>query len=190
MVISSTKRRDREYRTNKTKRPFDRGRAMHVTFRSEVARGQHSLASQRIRGWLRQYVPKLARYFGIRLYHFSNNGNHLHLVLMARSQAALSGFLRALSGVIPRRVLVVEKGRARGVRFWTARPYSRILGWGREFRNVLLYVQRNVLESSGMLRYQPRDLNLQQRERIFIERTFLLGKPSRQVSFDFQPSLF
>ncbi len=148
------------------------------------------MAGVRVRGWLRDYIPRLAKRYGIRLYHMSNNGNHIHLVLMAASREGLTTFLRVLGGVIPRRVLGAEKGRAKKLKFWDSRPYSRILSWGREFKNVLLYVQRNTLESFGKLSFKTRDSKLSIREKCFIESTFKLSKVLRRDWFEMQATLF
>ncbi|MBI1859579.1 MAG: transposase [Deltaproteobacteria bacterium] len=110
-----------------------------------------------VRTWLRDYLPKLAKRLGITLYHFSNNGSHIHVVLNAPSRAAQASFLRALAGMIARRVLKAEKGNGSGVNFWTERPYSRLVTWGREFSNVMLYVHRNLMEAAGLIPYFERD---------------------------------
>ncbi len=158
--MGSTTKHSLEYANRKRPRPFVVGQPMHVTLRSNVAKEEYSMASPRISSWLRDYLPRLARMFRIRLHHFSNNGSHLHLVIVAREKESLSRFFRVLSGMIPRKVLGVEKNNGTGIKFWVGRPYSRVLGWGREFRNVMAYVERNVLESVRRIPYIDRNLML------------------------------
>jgi len=148
------------------------------------------MASPRIRSWLREYVVRTARRLGVRLYHFSNNGSHLHLVVLPGSQSGLANFLRVLGGMIPRKVLSAEKGKARNVKFWERRPYSRVLTWGNEFRNVMLYVQRNALEAIGRIAYRARSLALDSKTKRYIERELSLRRFCRESYLNAQAVLF
>ncbi len=93
---------------------------------------------------------------GVKVYRFANSGNHLHLVILPRSRPAFQAFIRAVSGLIARITLKVERGRALGIRFWDARPFTRILAWGRDFRRTSDYLLRNTLEALGFIPYRPR----------------------------------
>ncbi len=179
-----------EYRNKKYARPFDPSKAMHVTLRSACARGALSMAAPRTRFWLRQYVPSLAKRVGVRLYHFSNNGSHLHCVFRAGSPKSVHRFLRGLCGRIPRVVLGAERGKKKQTPFWEKRPYSRLISWGREFRNVIHYVERNVLESEGTLSYICRSQALSPRAREFIEQSYRMGRFSIASHLEGQLMLF
>lgn len=146
----------RSYVNRRAARPFSKSEALHITMRSRVAVGDRLLLSKRNRDWLKTYLPNVARRFTVRVYSYSNNGNHLHLVLKTTDRENLSNFFRVLSGVIARRVLRTEKGRKLGVTFWDSRPFSRIISWGREFWNVMRYMERSKLEASGTLSYRKR----------------------------------
>jgi len=161
----STRKEDCEYRGRKKKRPFSSGHALHVTLRSELARGPYSLLGSKHRTWLKEYIPRLARKTSVRLHHFAVQGSHIHLVLRAREKHLFHSFLRALGGRIPRRILGAEKGRPKHVRFWVGRPYSRVLSWGREFWSVMRYVERNILEQLGAIPYIARSIKLDARYR-------------------------
>ena len=128
-----------------------------------------------ILGWLRKFIPEKAKYFGIKIFHFAIIDNHLHLLVQAKDRDALSGFLRVLSGVIARKVLGIEKGEKAASRMWEARPYSRVLAWGREFKNVLHYIERNVLEAARKISYALRNSPLSGEVRQEIERSLLLA---------------
>ena len=171
-MISSTKRHRNEYRSRNKARPFHHSQALHITMRSDIAVGPLSMTCPPIRVWVRSYIPRLARRLGGRLYHFSNCGNHLHMVGKFESRAALASFLRAASGMIARKVLRSEKGSAATLKFWTERPFSRLVTWGREFKSVVLYVHRNFLESTGRLMYIPRDRRVPVPMREFIRRSY------------------
>ncbi len=152
---------------------------MHITLRT--TRG--GLRSKEILRWLKTFRPAKAAYFGIRLHHYAILNGHLHFLLQAGHREALSGFLRVISGVIARRVLGAEKGRPKGARMWEGRPYSRVLTWGREFKNVLAYIQRNALEGAKRISYVARDRNMVPELQRLVTETLLLNdfdKLSRQ----------
>lgn len=41
-------------------------------------------------------------------------------------------------------------------KFWGALIYSRLVRWGKDFKNVLAYIEMNTLEADGWIPYQPR----------------------------------
>lgn len=178
---------EQTYRNNKVARPFSSEQALHVTMRTKLS---GVFAVRRTRSWLCQYVPQLAFKKGIRLYHLSINSNHLHIVLKAPSQIALSFFLRVLAGVSARKVLGAERGRPGMVAVWHERPYSRVLHWGREFCNVMRYVQRNALETMGLIRYQKRGEKLSDATREFIAASTSRTRERRAAWLGMQLSLF
>lgn len=137
-------------------RPISSVHAMHITLRSSLAKGQWSFLHARHRSYLREFIPKLARLFGVRLYSFSNNGNHIHLLARAYSRGALKRFLMALTGRIAQRITGARKGKPLGKKFFDYIPFSRIVSWGRDFRAVKSYVLQNELEALGVIPYQPR----------------------------------
>jgi hypothetical protein len=158
--------------------------------RSHLAVGAISLLNPRFRKWLVYYVPLLSKKVGVRLIHYSNNGSHLHLVVKPQTKTALSTFLRALGGMIPRKVLRAEKGRAKGLKFWVGRPYTRVLSWGREFHRVMLYVQRHVLESARKITYVSRQERLCEADKNYIAQSFKEMRHTRTSSLQGQLLLF
>lgn len=117
---------------------------------------------------------RLARENGVRIYQYANSGNHLHLLLRARTRRGFQRFLRSFAALVPRIVTGAKKGaplaslgkvcdtdadvRERGPRkFWDALAWSRIVSWGRHFFNGRYYVIRNELEAEGWVSYRPRN---------------------------------
>lgn len=94
--------------------------------------------------------------FGIRLYEFSNNGNHLHLLLRAQTREGFKSFVRSISGAIARRMTGAKKGKPLSSSFWDYLPFTRIVEWGRDFKNAQSYVIQNLLEALQLIPYQPR----------------------------------
>ncbi|NUJ57979.1 transposase, partial [Cobetia marina] len=103
-------------------------------------------------------VRGLAKRKGIRLYHFVNVGNHLHLVLkIDRKQLrvgrdAFQSFIRAATGLIARHVLRAERGSAKQMKFWQARPFTRLIAWGRDYQHVHRYMTKNAAQARGSFR--------------------------------------
>lgn len=137
-------------------RPIALKRPMHLVMRSTLATGGLSFLHPVRARKIEAAVLRLGRKSGVRVYRFSNSGNHLHLVILPRSRVAFRTFVRAITGIIARITLGAERGNALGKKFWDARPYTRILEWGREFKIVAAYVRQNTLEALGFIPYQPR----------------------------------
>lgn len=123
--------------------------------------------------WLSDFIPAKADHFGIRLFRFAIERNHLHLLIQATDRRGLNGFLRVVTGVIARKALDAEKGKSKNQQMWEKRPYSRVLSWRREFENVLNYIERNVLEAKGCIPYIDRGkkLTIEMKEHIAFSLT-------------------
>ena len=125
----------------KKKRIFRPELALHVVVRSTQARGKHSLLlhNRTVAGIL---DAQASRHF-VRIYAAANAGNHLHLLIQSPSREHLAAFLKAITGHIAQLV-----GGAQG--FWDARPFSRVVSWGRDFKNVARYIGLNSTELLGL----------------------------------------
>lgn len=142
-------------------RPFRRKEALHVTLRSSQAKGAWSFLKHDNYFAIMELLESLKRRFHITIEKQSINGNHLHLLLRAQTKENLSGFLRALSGLIVRKITGSERGAKleseqrhrsktnRPEKFWDHRPFSRIVTLGRDFANVVKYIAMNINESIG-----------------------------------------
>jgi len=138
------------------KRPISTQRPMHLVMRSTLACGERSFLKKSNARQIDSLVRKLAKEKGVKLYRFANSGNHLHFLLLPSSRAAFRVYIRAITGVIARISLGVERGKAKGLKFWDARPFTRIVEWGRDFRGMCDYVLQNTLEAIGFIPYRPR----------------------------------
>jgi len=139
----------------KGRRPVVTKRAMHVVFRSTRARGKFSLLHKRNVAVVRDELLKWSKYFGVRIYQWANVGNHIHLLIRARTRGGFQNFLRTFSGKVAQRVTGAKRGRGFG-RFWDLLTYSRVVEWGKAFRIVREYVLQNELEGLGILSVQVR----------------------------------
>jgi len=138
----------------KTKRVFNPRLPLHVVLKSSKAKGAASLLLKS-----RQIATTLAdqaQRHHVRIHQVANAGNHLHVLLEAPSRDLLSNFLRAISGRIAQ--LVLEGAPSDHAGFWDARPFSRIVSRGREFKNVARYLGMNSTEVAGVSRSHARNM--------------------------------
>jgi hypothetical protein len=77
----------------------------------------------------------------------------------------LRGFLRAVCGLIARKVTGRERGLPSNALksagsdesgFWDARPFSRVVAWGKDFAGLKNYLHMNRLEAIGFSRHESR----------------------------------
>jgi len=170
-------------------RPVVTKRPMHVVLSSSIARGHFSLwMHQReiVECFLRQ-----GRRFGVKVFDFANAGNHLHLIVQARSREAYRGFIRAVAGLVPRIVLRVRRGvsitglfpqwkEREAVGFWDARPFTRVVEWGRDFNALKRYLVFNRAGMEGLGQLNSREL---------LKEVFRLQAENRLVAVGHEPSL-
>ena len=137
-------------------RPVSTKRPMHLVMRSTLARGERSFLRPARAKQIKDLVQRTSQRHGVKVYRFANSGNHLHLVIKPVSKRAFQTYIRAISGLIARITLGAEKGKAKGLKFWDARPFTRIVEWGQDYQNVCNYVLQNTVEAIGFIAYQPR----------------------------------
>ena len=126
-------------------RPLSTKRPLHLVMRSSLARGERSFLHPRRIKRVREIIYRAGASQNVKVYRFANSGNHLHLVVLPRSRAAYFRFIRSITGRVARLTLNVERGRGKGVKFWDALPFTRILEWGRDFQGTCDYLRQNVL---------------------------------------------
>src|ERR1035437_4356219 len=84
----------------KTERPFDPKQALHVILRSGKARGSLSMLSRRHCNRICDLMNRLKKRWNISVYHYANVGNHMHLLIRAKSRESWQGFIREFAGGI------------------------------------------------------------------------------------------
>jgi len=134
----------------KVARPIATKRPMHVILKSTRAVKEWSLL--RHRAGVDKITNDVANRFGVKLYRVANVGNHLHLLVQVKRREHFQNFLRVLAQKIMFLVTRARKGSPVG-KFWDALAFSRVVEWGQDWRGMLAYVGKNVLEAKGF----PRD---------------------------------
>lgn len=154
-------------RRRKSKRHLTIRNPFHVTLRSDIATGKRSLL--RHKNLLYKILNKASRRFGIKIYQQAICGNHLHLLVRGKKRFEIQNFFRVVAGHIAQKILELyplsanDKKRGNALqagdkipyqrKFWGALIYSRMVRWGRDFSNVMNYIERNTLEAIGWIAY-------------------------------------
>ena len=130
---------------------------MHFVFRARGSK-MHRHAKAIIQLW-----QTLGKRHDVRVYRFSNNANHLHLLVRGKHRHGLQSFLRVFAGRVAQLVGGCVKAAKGDVSFWLVPVYSRIVGWGPDFFATTKYVIQNRLEAAGLIPYQPRRRQIKER---------------------------
>ncbi|MFZ4402906.1 MAG: transposase [Pseudobdellovibrionaceae bacterium] len=140
----------------KVARPISTKHAMHIVLRSDPAKGTYSMLAANRSKKIQRIIWTQARRCGVRIYEYANVGNHLHILLRLSRRDGFRNFLRSITGLIARLVLGAEKGKAQGLKFWSYRPYSRLVDWKKGYQIAKDYVIQNHLEALGLVPYKTR----------------------------------
>lgn len=135
----------------KSARPIDPKQPMHIVLRSTRARGEWSMLHSKHRDHVDEFTYRIACRHGVKIYRYANVGNHLHLLVKTPTRRAFQRFLRDLAGTVAALVTGAKKSSPLRGRFWDALAYTRIVSWGREFKNLELYFIKNLFEAAGLL---------------------------------------
>ncbi|MBI2606582.1 MAG: hypothetical protein HYW49_10950 [Deltaproteobacteria bacterium] len=138
-----------------------------MVLRSSKARGEFSMLRPRHCNHIRNLVRRLKLRWNVSVYRYANVGNHLHLLIRAKTRKQWQGFIRELAGGIAMIVTGARKGaafprdqmaRSKAAcvtesakrAFWDHLVFTRIVRFGRDFNNVARYVATNLWEGFGV----------------------------------------
>ena len=162
-------------RKRRARRPLNLKQSHHLTLKSHHAIGARSLF--RHKKMILSLIKKNSLKFQVKVYEYSIQGNHIHLLVKAQTREGLQNFFRVVAGHIAQRILkefplaknaggapLSSKNNTKSSpgcqknlrKFWSYLLYSRIVSWGRELKVVARYIQQNTLELLQILAYRPR----------------------------------
>ncbi len=127
----------------KGRRALSTKHAIHLVLKSNL-KGVFSPGNRR----LEQLIQNTAERFHIRVYSTALNWSHMHFVIKIKDRKNYNAFVRVLTSAL---AIKIRKYKNFAGKVFTLRPFTRILNWGRDFKNVLSYLEINQLESSGFL---------------------------------------
>lgn len=166
----------------KKKRPFRAKLPLHIVLKSSLASGHRSLLRKNHQ--IDDILEKQAQRHQVKIHAAAKGGNHLHILIQAPSREAFNAFVRSISGRIAQLMMGTSKEAKREsfrTRFWDARPFTRIVSFGRDFKNVCRYLGINASESLlGLSRVGARAMNQQIQNAVHIGRQKGLPLFSRQ----------
>ncbi len=141
----------------KCKRPHSKNNFMHIVLKSQYRPQIISFRDARYLQRIQKILIEKAKFFHVSLEQFSINTTHIHLLIRAKSRAQYIAFLKTITALIPRIIGAAKKGSPSMYKnLWEARPFSRIVSWGREKVRVALYIEQNFHEATGFSPYKPR----------------------------------
>lgn len=140
-----------KYRKSNPKRarPIETNKPIHLVLKSLTLGSKYSMRLPKNSSKIKEYVYEIAAKFKVKVERFENVGNHLHLVIRVPAQSAYASYIRGICSAIARHVLGAKKGQGKDQKFWFARPYTRIISWGRELKRVFKYLNLNRIQAIG-----------------------------------------
>lgn len=140
-------------------RPLSTANTMHLVLRSDMAKGSKSFS--RYKQDIRKILNKFAGKYHVQIFSYANVGNHLHLHIKLAKRQLYYPFIRAISAAIMMRVTGINRWTKstqaqKKQRFWTHRPFSRVLSSFKERLNLKDYIAINQFEGFGYTKNQAR----------------------------------
>ncbi len=150
--------------SHKARPRFDKPAALHLTLRV----GEHvwNLRSRRCFGVVEQCLSDALGRFGLRIIEFTVLGNHLHLIVEADSDAALS---RGMQGLGVRIAKGLNRLMGRWGKVFADHYHARILKTPTELVNAIAYVLGNAghhYGERGSDRFSSAAYHPERRERV------------------------
>ncbi len=116
--------------------------AIHLILKSDL-KGVFNPGNRR----LEQLIRNTAERFQVRVYSMALNWSHIHFVIKIKDSKDYNAFIRLLTSIL---AIKIRKHKNFPSKVFTLLPFTRIVTWGRDFKNVLSYLELNQLESLGL----------------------------------------
>lgn len=144
----------RKTQASRKRRPRGTDRSMHIVIKSTLAKGPLNL--RRHQEKIRRLIFKVGFRRNIRVYRLVNVGNHIHISIRLKKVESWKGFISGITGGIAS--IVEFKKTENHKSFWTARPFTRAVNWGRDYQQLKAYFAFNLLQTTGLIPLQkPRN---------------------------------
>lgn len=128
----------------KSRRPLSTRHPIHVVLKSTKHKVLHPSNGQ-----LKQLLHRECERFQIRVYDFAINWSHIHILIKIPHREAYVSFVRSFCAQVIR--LLSMGGANKLIGLFDLRPYTKIITWGRQFKNAYDYQKLNQLESYGLI---------------------------------------
>ncbi len=131
----------------KLERPLSTKAWLHLTLKSNKAKGHLSFLTGRNKAIIRTVLLEKAKKFGVLVADQANVGNHLHLKIKIQSRESFQNFLRSITALIARKITGAKRGKKFG-RFWDGLAFTRVLMSFKEEAILRGYFVANRLEAT------------------------------------------
>jgi REP element-mobilizing transposase RayT len=153
----------------KVARPLATNRPIHLVLKSTKAKG--SLCFLNHQSHLDRTIKHLSKKWGVSIRKTAWLGNHVHLIIQIGSRFQYQGWIRELTASIVR-ILFTRTGFPRaGIggskndqiesaggeklkSFFDHRPFTRVVDWGKDYKNMVEYIVLNQMEVFGLRKYK------------------------------------
>lgn len=98
---------------------------------------------------VKRLVYEIAQSHEVAISRFENMGNHLHILLKVKAHESYNKFIRGISAAISRLISGAKRGEPKTLAFWSGRPFTRIVTWGRDRLGLLKYLNGNRIQAVG-----------------------------------------
>jgi len=129
----------------KTARPLSTKEPIELVLKS-AGNNVFSPGDRRIENLFRRQASK----YKIKLYRVSLVWNHVHLLIKISDRDDYKAFIRTVTAELVRLISRIRNVDLTGL--FNLRPFTKIISWGREFRNMHEYHDLNEMEAFGLAR--------------------------------------
>ena len=164
----------------KSKRPLSTKSPIHLILKSESGKFFNPRNES-----LDQLIRYQAKKFNIKIYDLAQNWSHIHLLIRLHSREDYVKFIRALTSIMAARIrrhlgesghrnesnLTSRSAHMDTEKIFTLRPFTRVVSWGRDFRNALRYHRINILEAFGKIRRAKKTKLVSKKRKSITEKT-------------------
>ncbi len=150
-------------------RPLSSKDFTHIVLKSDIAKKTdvNDLRMSKKRHQITEIITQNIQNFGVRIHKLAIASNHIHLLISFKSRRKYFDCIRRITGLIARLMLKKERGlacknqtdqarRQNKLGFWSQRPFTRVVKWGKDYKIIFNYIEKNILEALGFIVYVPR----------------------------------
>src|SRR6266851_4484316 len=94
----------------KGRRPFSSTKPFHIVLRSSLAEGELSFRKASHFRFIKDLIKSLSKRFGVKIYSYSINSNHVHMVAKGESRNGFHNFFRTFAGLVARKITGAQRG--------------------------------------------------------------------------------
>lgn len=133
----------------KSRRPLCSKRAQHLVLKAnDLQKRFPGVSFVRARAMVTKILKYQAEKHHVQVHALSVNWNHCHLAIKFQRREDYIRFIRAVTGHLTVSLSHFFKKPLKGL--FDLRPYTRVVEWGRSYKNLLRYIQINIFESEGV----------------------------------------